>query len=451
MSPGAKKQGLPGLVSENFNGPPLDRPNRAARGDDNSVVLLDVYANWLWTDGGREWLQRVWPHVKAAADWQLTWAQKYGVMDGHTNTYDEAPHMGSVNAWNAFLHVAAIKAVEALADDVGDLEFAATCAAAAARARNSTVSLLWDKARRSFRGYWCDESEFPGAVNGQPLMADALVGVLWAKILGLDLGFDDTMFVAHQDTAWKKLQSPFGLHFWADKDRDYSCAPLPGGQSKDLFTDDTIWSAHAVDEGALALLLKSVAASEALAMAERTYSLYRSHLRDQFDFRDVNVSFSPLTVVLMWCQLHLRLRLLQAVRTDGPNGTGGVRPYCNSHYTRQLLGLHAIPLGLTGQRYDAIRQTLSFTPRREVVGGMASWPLLTPHAVGLVTESLENFDHKRPKRCVSIRIFAGNLVLQSLRVDGVAYLTWLATSRTETMGTIEVNTTGTKALCAFTM
>eukprot|EP01051_Picozoa_sp_SAG22_P010002 SAG22_NODE_873_length_6721_cov_19.182395_3_plen_80_part_00 len=72
-----------------------------------------------------------------------------------------------------------------------------------------------------------------------------------------------------------------------------------------------------MDEGALALLLKAVPASEALAMAERTYTLYRTQLRDQFDLRDVN-----------------------AVRSDGPNGTAGIRPYCNSHYTRQLLGLH---------------------------------------------------------------------------------------------------------------
>eukprot|EP01051_Picozoa_sp_SAG22_P010003 SAG22_NODE_873_length_6721_cov_19.182395_4_plen_80_part_00 len=61
-----------------------------------------------------------------------------------------------------------------------------------------------------------------------------------ARVLGLELGLDEAMMASHQARAWKALDSPFGLQFWADKTRDYSCAPLPGGQAHDLFTADTV-------------------------------------------------------------------------------------------------------------------------------------------------------------------------------------------------------------------
>ena len=66
-----------------------------------------------------------------------------------------------------------------------------------------------------------------------------------------------------------------------------------------------------MDEGALALFLRRIPTAEALAMAQRTYQMYSTQLRDAFDMRDVG-----------------------AVKQDGPEGTSGVRPYCNLHYTR---------------------------------------------------------------------------------------------------------------------
>jgi hypothetical protein len=173
-------------------------------------------------------------------------------------------------------------------------------------------------------------------------MADSLVGVPWAKILGIGLGMDRTMFELHQRASFA-VANEFGLPFWSNKTRDYTCQSLPGNHKAYKFTDDTIWSAHSVGEGALALFLGKVPTGEALAMARKSFELYSTALADAYDFRDVS-----------------------AIRDDGPRGTAGVRPYCNnSHYTRHLLGLHAIPLALSGQRYDATAQSMSFRPRRE--------------------------------------------------------------------------------------
>lgn len=390
----------------------MDTPLKAPRGDDNAVVLLDVYANFKWVVGGHSWLRSIWPAVKSIAGWQIAQAVRFGVMGGLTNTYDEAPHMGDVNSWNAFLHLAAVEASRRLAVAAGDTAFATELAGALHTARNATIKHLWLPKLQRFRGYWCNCSATAYQRNTNNLMADSLYGVLWAKVLGLDLGIDDRYFSDHQRHSWNadaasNTSTPWGLNFWIDKSRDYSCMPLPGGQQNDQFTDDTIWSAHSVDEGALALLLGVVPAADALAMAARTYTMYRTTLRDQWDFRDVG-----------------------AVRHDGPIGTTGVRPFCNSHYTRHLFGLHALPLALTGQHYDAGTGALKFMPVRSVLRGRstsdhtsnmlgAEWPFFTPQGSGIVRELR---DGPGGSLCISLQLLSGTeLALRVLEVEGTRY------------------------------
>lgn len=109
-----------GMVAENFGGTPLDTVCAGARGDDNAVVILDVLANAKWTADGDTWLKAVWAKAKGVIEWQLRQAEQLGTMPALTNTYDEAPSMGlgGTNSWNAFLHLAAVKAAEELATRV---------------------------------------------------------------------------------------------------------------------------------------------------------------------------------------------------------------------------------------------------------------------------------------------------------------------------------------------
>ena len=151
--------------------------------------------------------------------------------------------------------------------------------------------------------------------------------------------------------------------------------------------------------GALGLFLGALPTATALTMSQRTYNMYSTKLRDSFDFRDVG-----------------------AVRSDGPNGTTGVRPYCNSHYTRHLLGLHALPLALSGQQYDAATGLLSFRPRRDhrEAGARHTFAFFTPQGSGLV-EELGAADEQAAGRdgCVRMRMLSGGLELRELKVDGV--------------------------------
>ena len=138
-------------------------------------------------------------------------------------------------------------------------------------------------------------------------------------------------------------------------------------------------------------------------------------------------------------------------REDGPNGTTGVRPYCNSHYTRHLLGLHALPLALSGQRYDAATASLSFNPRRdhhapsqhaedEVTDtrsgadsgsrlALEQWGWFTPQGSGLVQEinmhaepGQENNGYDESLLdCARLSVLAGSLPLRELTIDGCQY------------------------------
>eukprot|EP01047_Picozoa_sp_COSAG01_P012689 COSAG01_NODE_579_length_15238_cov_10.570183_2_plen_521_part_00 len=403
----------PGMVAENFGGSPLDTVCAGARGDDNAVVIADVFANVRWRRDGLGWLRQSWPKVRSIIQWQLRQAVQLGTMPAYTNTFDEARSMGvgGTNSWNSFLHLVAVRAAEELATQAGDSAVADQCAAAARRAREVIVQLLWDSDHSRFRGYVCNASD-RGVLNTDNLMADSLVGVLWAHILGIDLGMNRTMFELHQRASFA-VANEFGLPFWSNKTRDYACQPLPGNQKADKFTDDTIWSAHSVDEGALALFLGKVPTGEALAMARKSFDLYSTALADAYDFRDVS-----------------------AIRDDGPRGTAGARPYCNSHYTRHLLGLHAIPLALSGQRYDATAQSMSFRPRREPLApgvhdhslsfrndsALRRWPFFTPQGSGIVQELQElQTEQRGAQHCVRVRVLSGSLTLRTLLIDGRPY------------------------------
>ena len=131
------------------------------------------------------------------------------------------------------------------------------------------------------------------------------------------------------------------------------------------------------------------------------YTMYSTKLRDAFDFRDVGAS-----------------------RDDGPNGTTGIRPYCNSHYTRHLLGLHSLPLALSGQRYDATTGSLSFSPRKDLddqtrerpsdeLQQSIQWSFFTPQGSGII--------RKLEGACVRIKLLTGSLMLSTLQIDDMNY------------------------------
>ena len=111
-------------------------------------------------------------------------------------------------------------------------------------------------------------------------------------------------------------RSPFGLKVMSRRGRD----PI----------DDLVWEAGSLDWASLRLLLGGDVKTS-LAEAEKVVNVWREHLRDAWDWRDLTRS------------------------DDG-------QPWCNSHYARQLI-FWSIPLVLSGQQYSAAEKKLLFAPR----------------------------------------------------------------------------------------
>jgi hypothetical protein len=112
--------------------------------------------------------------------------------------------------------------------------------------------------------------------------------------------------------------------------------------------DELVWEAGSLDWTSLNLWLGEDMKTS-MAEAEKLVNVWRVHLRDAWDWRDLTRS------------------------DDG-------QPWCNSHYARQLI-LWSIPLALSGQQYSAPQQKLSFAPR---LGAPARLPWFTPVANGVL-------------------------------------------------------------------
>ena len=337
--------------------PPIAEP----KGDSATLLILSIYRDYLWT-ADRTFLDALWPAAKRTAQWQIDRCARYGLPDRLVNTYDlwdlelGVESIPDLISYNAFLHLAAMRAAERLADIQGDPDFAARCRENAGRAREALVRRLWTG--EHFRHFWSANGNTRDAPH-----SDALYGQLWAGILGLGLLAEPEMMRSHLAAERRINGSPYGLVLVDD--------PALGRMA------DVMFEVGSLDWCALNLGLGGDL-DASLAEGEKIYRKWRDQLRDQWDIRDATTS------------------------SDGA-------PWCNSHYSRQLI-LWAIPLALSGQQYSAAQGALSFDPR---VPAPAVLPFMTPAAHGTLELSGDG-------RCM-LTVLSGELALHEpvrIRSDG---------------------------------
>lgn len=322
-------------------------PGGREMGDSATDFLLEAWQIWVW-GGDRQYLDSIWPHAKKAAEWQMRRSQAYGLPTQLENSYDWWDFAKKdLVSYNAFLHLASIRAGERLALVENDRAFGAECRKAFERGQDSLYDRLWTG--EYFRSWWLDGKPFPDA-----LQADTLYGQLWAFLLDLGLTADDAKLRSHLAIEAKLNGSPFGLRIMRRADLSNPNAenaiPSPRDEKPEA-RDNLVWEAGSLDWCSLNLYLRGNL-TESLAEAEKIESKWRDKLRDEWDYTDL---------------------------TTGWDGY----PWCNSHYTRQLI-LWAIPLALSGQQWHAPTKTLRFNPHPDAPNRL---PFFTPQADGLI-ESL---------------------------------------------------------------
>ena len=345
---------LPAFFNGN-GGKRLDQAGGRMMGDCTSAFVLGVYNQYLWS-GDRKGLDEFWPAAKKAARWQIQRSLKFGLPERLDNTYDWWDFSNKdIVSYNAVMHLAALRAAAVMAQVEGDAALAQACADSFATGRKKLDELLWTG--EYYRAWWMEKGGQPDALH-----ADTLYGELWASVLGLGPLVDATKARSHLAAEMKYNNSRYGLKVMQRRGNEV--------------IDQLVWEAGTLDWATLNIYLGGKV-DASLSAAGNMVNVWREHLRDEWDWRDLTRS------------------------EDG-------QPWCNSHYARQLL-LWALPLALSGQQYSAAEQTLSFEPK---VGAPAKLPWFIPQANG-VLESLGHGKHR-------LTVLSGKLELKELRVAGSA-------------------------------
>lgn len=366
----ASAQADSGYIEENLGDASvnLDVPKGRQMGDSCTTFILAVYQNYLWT-GDKLFLDSLWQNVKKAILWQIERCRKYGLPDHLNNTYDWWDfERKDLVSYNAFLHMASMLAAEKLAKIQSDEELASACLKNLQVAQKALDKYFWTG--EYFRSWFCHDEPFPDALH-----ADTLYGQLWACILDLGLTTDKEKIVSHLAAEMKKNSSPFGLKVMqgtsCDDDRHPDVrpghAPYENGPVNSL-----VWQAGSLDWASLNIYMDGDV-EQSLNEAKKVIEHWRKQLCDQWNYRDLTTSW------------------------DG-------NPWCNSHYSRQLI-LWALPLALSGQRYDSSQKRLHFQPK---LNAPTKLPFFTPVACGTL-ELVSDRSYK-------LTVLVGELELSELQI-----------------------------------
>lgn len=127
-------------------------------------------------------LRRVWPRVKKSLELLLARdPDQDGILDGaQYNTLDTAWH--GANAWLSSLYLAAVRAGEAMAGELGEAEFAARCRSVLDAGARAMIARLFDGEHFVHR----TDPEHPESNStGDGCHVDQVLGQAWAHQVGL--------------------------------------------------------------------------------------------------------------------------------------------------------------------------------------------------------------------------------------------------------------------------
>jgi len=295
-----------------------------AAADGQMGSILRVYREWLLS-GDRDWLAKVWPGVKrgiafAARHWDT---DGDGVLDGKQhNTYDIEFY--GPNPLTGLYYLAALRAVEALAKVMDEVQLAQDCRNIFEKGSKRLDEVLWNGE------YYIQHLENVDAYryqHGTGCLADQLLGQLHAEILGLG----DILPREHVRAAVKAI---FDHNFKKDLSAHVNCQRTfalgdeaglvlctwpNGGQPKFPFPySDEVWTG--IEYHVAAHLIKSGWAEEGLEIVRA--------VRD---------------------------------RHDGFNRSPWDEVECGHHYARSM-SAWTLLLALSGMQCDAVGGKLRFDP-----------------------------------------------------------------------------------------
>lgn len=144
-------------------------------------------------------LRRTWPHIRKAVEYMIRRdGDGDGMVEGAQHNTLDAAWYGKI-AFLASLYLAALRAGEAMATEVGDEEFAQQCRTIAERGAQSILEL--------YNGEYFIQIQDPAHANhiatGEGCYIDQIFGQSWAHQVGLGVLFDHEKQLSALQALWK--------------------------------------------------------------------------------------------------------------------------------------------------------------------------------------------------------------------------------------------------------
>jgi len=302
------------------------KPDAAADGQLGSIIR--AYREWL-LGGDRAWLAEVWPGVKRALDYaRRAWdPDDDGVTGGSQhNTYDIS--FFGPNPLSGVYYLAGLRAVEKLAEVMGEPELAERCRDIYRRGAQKLDEQLWNGQYYIQR---LDDVNAHKYQFGLGCLSDQLLGQLHARLVGLG----DLLPAEHVRLA---LKSIFDHNFKRDFSEHVNC------QRTYVLND----------EAGLVLCSWPVGGRP----------------RYPFVYSDevwTGIEYQVAAHLIYEGWVAEGLEIVRAVRNrhDGVRRNPWNEVECGHHYARALASW-AVLVALSGFQCDLDRGVLSFAPRLEV-------------------------------------------------------------------------------------
>lgn len=305
-----------------------------------SCILRTYREHQMSKDDG--FLKSIWPKVKGSMEYLIRMDPNGdGILDGaQYNTLDTAWY-GQI-AWISSLYIAALRASEAMATEMGDPAFAARCKSLAEKGSERLVADLFDGE------YFINKVDkaHPEANNTNVgCHIDQIYGQSWALQVGLPR-------VAAVGTTKKALASLFKYSFYEDvwEYRRQNKA-IPGGR----------WYANPKEPGLIMCSFPKGGAAESIGKSGDAWAVgYFNECMSGFEYQVANHMIAEGMVTEGMTIVRAIHERYHASKRNPYNEIE-----CSDHYGRAMASYGAY-IAATGFQCHGPKQTMSFAPK---VGG----------------------------------------------------------------------------------
>ena len=296
------------------------------------VILAVLRAHQMNPDAAM--LKRLWPRVKKSVEFAITRDRdKDGLLDTPMLTTLDEPWYGQI-PWISGLYVAALRAGEQMANEMGDVEFAQHCGELAAKGRAAMDAKL-------FNGEWFVQT--PDPANPQKLGAyetchiDQVLGQAWAWQVGLGR-------VLNEDTTRSALRSVWKYNFSRNLDA-YDKQSDPKGRP--YFTDG---------EGGLVMTSNALGRKTPFGV----YSGFACYLNETMN----GFEYQAAAHMIAEGMVKEGLAVIRTIddRYDGNKRNPFDEVECGDHYARSMASFGAL-IAISGFKYHGPLGAIGFDPR----------------------------------------------------------------------------------------